>query len=75
MSPYFHHVSLLTRQSKPNMQFYAQILGMRFVKNTVNQDNHRMYHLYYGNYQGAPGSVVTFFVVPRLGQRYDNDHF
>jgi catechol 2,3-dioxygenase-like lactoylglutathione lyase family enzyme len=45
------------------------------VKNTVNQENHRMLHYYYGDYQGSPGSVVTFFVVPQLGHRYENQQF
>lgn len=72
---YYHHVSLLTRHKEENVAFYTQLLGLRFVKNTVNQDNHRMLHYYYGDYQGAPGSVITFFVVPKLGHRYDNDHY
>ena len=75
MTPFIHHISLLTRHSKANQHFYLNILGLRFVKHTINQDNHRMIHDYYGNYFGAPGSVITFFVVPHLGQRYDNDHF
>ncbi|EOH95533.1 VOC family protein [Enterococcus pallens] len=72
---YYHHVSLLTRHKEENVAFYTHLLGLRFVKNTVNQDNHRMLHYYYGDYQGAPGSVITFFVVPKLGHRYDNDHY
>ncbi|MGC6767350.1 VOC family protein [Enterococcus sp. LJL128] len=75
MKPFIHHVSLLTRHSKENQAFYIKLLGLRFVKHTVNQDNHRMIHDYYGNYYGAPGSVITFFLVPLLGQRYDNDHY
>lgn len=71
----FHHISLLTRDGHENVRFYTEVLGMRFVKNTVNQENHRMLHYYYGDYQGAPGSVVTFFVVPHLGHRYENRNF
>lgn len=71
----FHHISLLTKDSHENVRFYTEVLGMRFVKNTVNQENHRMLHYYYGDYQGAPGSVVTFFVVPHLGHRYENQNF
>ncbi|MGX7245941.1 VOC family protein [Enterococcus quebecensis] len=70
-----HHVSLLTRFANENQFFYTHILGLRFVKKTVNQDNHKMLHYYYGNYTGEPGSVITFFVVPSLAQRYDNEHF
>lgn len=73
--PAFHHISLLTKDSHENVHFYTEILGMRFVKNTVNQDNHRMLHYYYGDYQGAPGSVVTFFIIPSLGHRYENQNF
>ncbi|OTO65551.1 MULTISPECIES: VOC family protein [unclassified Enterococcus] len=71
----FHHISLLTKDSRENVRFYTDVLGMRFVKNTVNQENHRMLHYYYGDYQGSPGSVVTFFVVPQLGHRYENQQF
>lgn len=74
MTP-FHHISLLTKDGSRNAAFYTKTLGLRFVKNTVNQENHRMLHYYYGDYQGSPGTVVTFFVVPHLGHRYDNDHF
>ncbi|BCA86543.1 glyoxalase [Enterococcus saigonensis] len=73
--PAFHHISLLTKNHKQNVAFYTELLGMRFVKNTVNQENNRMLHYYYGDYTGSPGSVVTFFIVPHLGQRYDHNHF
>lgn len=75
MTTAFHHISLLTKNRHTNLAFYTETLGLRFVKNTVNQDNHRMLHYYYGDYQGTLGTVVTFFVVPHLGNRYDNDHF
>ncbi|WP_321388591.1 VOC family protein [uncultured Enterococcus sp.] len=75
MTPFIHHVSLLTRHSEENRAFYIELLGLRVVKHTVNQDNHRMIHDYYGNYKGTPGSVITFFIVPMLGHRYDNNHF
>ena len=71
----FHHISLLTKDRQENVRFYTEILGLRFVKNTVNQENHRMLHYYYGDYQGSPGSVVTFFIVPHLGHRYENRNF
>lgn len=71
MHPIFHHVSLLTRFKNQNKNFYTEVLGLRFVMNTVNQENHRMLHWFYGDDEGRPGSVVTFFVVPRLGQRMD----
>lgn len=73
--PAFHHISLLTKDRQENLHFYTELLGLRFVKNTVNQENHRMLHYYYGDYQGAPGSVVTFFILPHLGHRYDHENF
>lgn len=71
----FHHVSLLARHGKANSDFYTQQLGLRFVKNTVNQDNHRMPHYFFGDYAGTPGSLVTFFIVPLLGSRYDRKNY
>ena len=70
-----HHISLLTRDAKQNIHFYTKILGMRLVKNTVNQENIRIRHLFYGDYLGTPGTVVTFFVLPLLGRRTDGKHF
>lgn len=64
--PAFHHISLLTKDRKQNVAFYTELLGMRFVKNTVNQENNRMLHYYYGDYTGSPGSVVTFLLCPIL---------
>lgn len=71
----YHHISLLTRHKEENIHFYTEILGLRFVKNTVNQENYRMPHLFYGDYQGSAGSVITFFAVPHLGHRYDNREY
>lgn len=54
MHAQFHHVSLLARHGQENQAFYTKLLGLRFVKNTVNQDNNRMPHYFYGDYQGTP---------------------
>ena len=70
-----HHISLLARDAQRNIDFYTRVLGMRLVKNSVNQENIRIRHLFYGDYLGTPGSVVTFFVVPLLGHRKDGKHF
>ncbi|MFD1484164.1 VOC family protein [Lacticaseibacillus baoqingensis] len=70
-----HHVSLLTGDIAATTAFYRDQLGLRLVKNTVNQENLHMRHLFYGDFAGSPGSVITFFEVPRLGPRYDQDHF
>jgi glyoxalase family protein len=56
-----HHITAITSDVKRNMQFYTQVLGLRFVKKSVNQDDTGTYHLYYGNYTGAPGTALTFF--------------
>lgn len=70
-----HHISLLTRDAVQNVHFYTKVLGMRLVKNSVNQENIRIRHLFYGDYLGSPGTVVTFFVLPLLGRRTDGKHF
>ena len=56
-----HHITAISSDAKRNMQFYTQVLGLRFVKKSVNQDDTATYHLYYGNYTGAPGTALTFF--------------
>jgi glyoxalase family protein len=56
-----HHITAISSDVKRNMQFYTQVLGLRFVKKSVNQDDTGTYHLYYGNYTGAPGTAMTFF--------------
>jgi len=72
-----HHITAISSDVKRNMQFYTQVLGLRFVKKSVNQDDTGTYHLYYGNYTGAPGTALTFFPwagIPRgrpgVGQSY-----
>ncbi len=56
-----HHVTALAGDAQKNIDFYAGILGLRMVKKTVNFDAPDVYHLYYGNEEGAPGSIMTFF--------------
>jgi catechol 2,3-dioxygenase-like lactoylglutathione lyase family enzyme len=70
-----HHISLLTRDAKQNVHFYTKVLGMRLIKNSVNQENIKIRHLFYGDFLGTPGTVVTFFVLPLLGRRTDGSHF
>lgn len=69
-----HHISLLTGDANANAHFYIQVLGLRIVKNSVNQEATHIRHLYYGNNLGEPGSVVTFFVLDQLGHRQDANH-
>jgi len=56
-----HHITAIATSAKRNFDFYTRVLGQRFVKKTVNFDDPKTYHLYYGNEQGAPGTIVTFF--------------
>jgi glyoxalase family protein len=56
-----HHVTALADQPQKNVDFYAGILGLRLVKKTINFDAPEVYHFYYGNETGAPGTVMTFF--------------
>ena len=63
----FHHVTAVTSQAKVNVDFYTQVLGMRLVKKTVNQDDVSAYHLYYGDETGSPGTAITFFDWAMIG--------
>lgn len=65
-----HHVSLLTGKAERNYEFYTKVLGMRLVKKTVNQDNTSSYHLFYGDAKANPGTEITFFDIPSLGNTY-----
>src|SRR5579872_3501817 len=59
-----HHVTCITADARGNVDFYARLLGLRLVKKTVNFDAPDVYHLYYGDERGAPGSILTFFEFP-----------
>ena len=58
-----HHVSAITKDIIENHDFFTKILGHRLVKKTVNQDDPSMYHLFYSDYKGSPGTDVTFFEI------------
>jgi catechol 2,3-dioxygenase-like lactoylglutathione lyase family enzyme len=59
-----HHVTAMTSDGQANLDFYTSVLGLRLVKVTVNFDDPGSYHLYYGDAQGSPGTILTFFVWP-----------
>jgi len=63
-----HHVTAVTGRAAENVRFYTQVLGLRLVKKTVNQDDVSAYHLFYGDEAGSPGTEVTFFDWPDAGQ-------
>lgn len=56
-----HHITALADDPQKNIDFYAGVLGLRMVKKTVNFDAPEVYHLYYGNKTGDPGTLLTFF--------------
>jgi glyoxalase family protein len=59
-----HHVTCITGDAPGNVEFYTGVLGLRLVKKTVNQDDPTVYHLFYADEQGSPGSDITFFEYP-----------
>src|SRR5918911_5247719 len=59
-----HHITAITADAPRNVDFYARLLGLRLVKKTVNQDDPSVYHLFYADEQGSPGSDLTFFEFP-----------
>jgi glyoxalase family protein len=56
-----HHITMITGDAPKNVEFYADVLGLRLVKKTVNFDAPDAYHLYFGDDQGSPGSILTWF--------------
>lgn len=61
-----HHVTAITADAQRNVDFYAGVLGLRLVKKSVNQDDTSVYHLFYADETGDPGSDLTFFEYPGL---------
>src|SRR5438105_14558235 len=59
-----HHVTAITADAQANVDFYAGVLGLRLVKTSVNQDDTSVYHLFYADENGDPGSDITFFEYP-----------
>ncbi len=56
-----HHLTAVTANVRENYRFYTQVLGMRLVKRSVNQDDVSAYHLFYADAVGTPGTDMTFF--------------
>jgi glyoxalase family protein len=59
-----HHVTCITADAPRNVEYYTGVLGLRMVKKTVNQDDPTVYHLFYADEDGTPGSDITFFEYP-----------
>jgi glyoxalase family protein len=56
-----HHITAIAGSAKTNYDFYTRVLGLRLIKKTVNFDDPKTYHLYYGDEAGSPGTILTFF--------------
>lgn len=67
--PGFHHLTAVTAEPKANLAFYGQVLGLRLVKKTVNQDDVSAYHLFFADGAGTPGTDITFFDWPMTRER------
>ncbi len=59
-----HHITAFARDPQQNVDFYAGVLGLRLVKKTINFDAPEVYHLYFGDKAGNPGTIITFFPWP-----------
>jgi glyoxalase family protein len=59
-----HHITCITADAPRNVDFYGRVLGLRLVKKSVNQDDPTVYHLFYADEKGSPGSDITFFEYP-----------
>ena len=53
-----HHVTATVDRAQPDLDFCVDALGLRLVKKTVNFDNHHVYHFYYGDEMGRPGTIT-----------------
>lgn len=69
-----HHVSALSARIGRTRDFYTRVLGMRPVITTVNQDAPTMYHLFFGDGAGTPGTELTFFDMPRAAAERPGNH-
>ena len=59
--PGIHHITAISGSAQQNVDFYADLLGLRTVKQTVNFEDPGTHHLYYGDQAGTPGTAMTFF--------------
>lgn len=69
-----HHLSAVTADAGRNHDFYTRVLGMRLVKKTVNQDDTGIYHLFYADGVGSPGTDLTFFEFPHAARERRGTH-
>ncbi|MEF2548872.1 ring-cleaving dioxygenase [Aurantimonas sp. E1-2-R+4] len=64
-----HHLTAITADAPGNLRFYTEVLGLRLVKKTVNQDDTSAYHLFYADGKASPGTDITFFDFPAAPER------
>src|SRR5262249_21564511 len=62
--PGIHHITAIASDPQRNLDFYVTVLGLRLVKRTVNFDDPQTYHFYFGDDEGTPGTILTFFPWP-----------
>jgi glyoxalase family protein len=67
--PGIHHVTAITRDVQKCTDFYVGVLGLRFIKKSINQDVPDTYHIYFGDYVGTSGTAMTFFGWPSWPRR------
>src|SRR6195256_199784 len=67
--PGIHHVTCITGDVQKCVDFYVSVLGLRFIKKSINQDMPDTYHIYFGDYVGSPGTAMTFFGWPTWPKR------
>src|SRR5436305_3532305 len=63
-----HHVTAITADAQSNVDFYAGVLWLRLVKKSINHDDTSVYHLFYADEHGDPGSDITFFEYPGVAR-------
>jgi glyoxalase family protein len=63
-----HHVTAIASDPQRNLDFYTEVLGLRFVKRTINFDDPGTYHFYFGDDAGSPGTILTFFPWPHAAR-------
>ncbi len=63
-----HHVTAIASDPQRNLDFYTEVLGLRFVKRTINFDDPGTYHFYFGDDAGSPGTILTFFPWPHASR-------
>lgn len=61
-----HHVTAMTSSAEKNYHFFTEVLGMRLVKKTVNQDDIQTYHTFFADDRGSAGTDMTFFDFPGI---------